>query len=345
VWVPGRLPFRLAAAAEKIPGVARAVAVTGGTAWLTAASSPSGAVIEQAPAGYRIPIDVGAADPAAYAALFRRQPEGLTALVQHPSAGVFASAEVGLRTAGVGDVLTFGSARVPVAGSMSDAAAGFHELFVAPATARSLGLTNPKYLLVLPAPDASPSAVSLALRAIIPAGTKALVIPASQVPFDRDSPNTLPASLEKVAMGEFAARMGSGGALRLDPVWIRAHIETARVPILGTVTCNRAFVPLLRRALEEVQRRGLASSIHAGQYAGCFVPKFVLHDPTQIISHHAWGSAFDINVPENRFGATPHEDPRLVAVFESLGFQWGGRWLLPDGMHFEFMRFPGSPPG
>jgi D-alanyl-D-alanine carboxypeptidase len=27
-------------------------------------------------------------------------------------------------------------------------------------------------------------------------------------------------------------------------------------------------------------------------------------------------------------------------VFERWGFTWGGRWLVPDGMHFEFLRFP-----
>jgi hypothetical protein len=44
-------------------------------------------------------------------------------------------------------------------------------------------------------------------------------------------------------------------------------------------------------------------------------------------------------VSQNRFGRTPHQDPRIVKIFEQWGFAWGGDWLIPDGMHFEFVRF------
>jgi hypothetical protein len=38
-------------------------------------------------------------------------------------------------------------------------------------------------------------------------------------------------------------------------------------------------------------------------------------------------------------------DPRVVEIFERWGFEWGGRWLVPDPMHFEFVRFvPRDPP-
>jgi hypothetical protein len=58
--------------------------------------------------------------------------------------------------------------------------------------------------------------------------------------------------------------------------------------------------------------------------------------PTMLLSHHSWGAAVDINAPENPFGARPTQDPRLVAVMHSNGFAWGGLWVTPDGMHFEF---------
>jgi hypothetical protein len=32
-------------------------------------------------------------------------------------------------------------------------------------------------------------------------------------------------------------------------------------------------------------------------------------------------------------------DPRIVDVFQRWGFKWGGDFLVPDGMHFEFIRF------
>ena len=49
-----------------------------------------------------------------------------------------------------------------------------------------------------------------------------------------------------------------------------------------------------------------------------------------------WGSAIDVNVSTNPLGARPHQDPRLVRAFAQAGFVWGGRFLRPDGMHFEY---------
>ena len=140
-------------------------------------------------------------------------------------------------------------------------------------------------------------------------------------------------------LGEFAARPLPNGSLAMDPAWEAAHIVTASVPILGQVRCNRAIIPQVRGALSELIRDGLSQLIDPTAYAGCYSARFLNRDPTASISHHSWGAALDINVSTNHFGQVPHQDPRLVAVFERWGFTWGGRWLVPDGMHFEFVRF------
>ena len=126
----------------------------------------------------------------------------------------------------------------------------------------------------------------------------------------------------------------------MDPAWESPHIATAHVPILGTVRCNAGIVAQLHAALSEVERRGLSFLVHTNDYGGCFAARVIPGSPGEALSAHAWGAAIDINVAPNLVGATPHQDPRLVAIFKRWGFTWGGNWLRPDGMHFEFQCFP-----
>jgi hypothetical protein len=49
-------------------------------------------------------------------------------------------------------------------------------------------------------------------------------------------------------------------------------------------------------------------------------------------------------VAGNPTGLASAQDPRLVEVMERWGFTWGGRWLVPDPAHFEWLRSP-RPPG
>ena len=36
----------------------------------------------------------------------------------------------------------------------------------------------------------------------------------------------------------------------------------------------------------------------------------------------------------------PHQDRRLVDTLADWGFLWGGRFVVPDGNHFEYRRAP-----
>jgi hypothetical protein len=76
--------------------------------------------------------------------------------------------------------------------------------------------------------------------------------------------------------------------------------------------------------------------------AGCYNPKLLAATSTAPPSFHAYGAAIDINAPENPFGGTPTQDQRLVAVMEQWGLNWGGNFLVPDGMHFEYLQPPPS---
>jgi hypothetical protein len=138
------------------------------------------------------------------------------------------------------------------------------------------------------------------------------------------------------AVGAFSYTVLSGGHIAPQGSWVTSHISTETMPIIGSMTCNTLMFPQLRAALEEIQARGLASAIHPGQYGGCYVPRFIAGTTT--LSNHAFGLAFDVNVPENQRGTVGQINRDVVAIFQRWGFTWGGTWHWTDPMHFELNR-------
>jgi hypothetical protein len=140
------------------------------------------------------------------------------------------------------------------------------------------------------------------------------------------------------AVGHFSYTNGPDGTIVPDSQWVRTYIRTEPMPIIGNVTGNKAMLPQLRWALEEIVQRGLTSKIHPGEYGGCYVPRYISHNPAYGLSLHSWGIAVDLNVPENQRGTAGHMDPAVVAIFKKWGFAWGGDWHYTDPMHFEMNR-------
>ncbi len=137
------------------------------------------------------------------------------------------------------------------------------------------------------------------------------------------------------AVGSFSYRWFRDGTVDPDSAWVGASIASDDVPILGQVTCHRVMLPQLRAALQEVVDTGLASAIDPADFGGCYSPRFIGRDPARGLSLHTWGIAVDLNVSGNQVGTAGAIDPRLVRIFESWGFAWGGHWSVPDPMHFE----------
>lgn len=80
-------------------------------------------------------------------------------------------------------------------------------------------------------------------------------------------------------------------------------------------------------------------------WGGSYVPRYIRGSRT-ILSNHAYGAAFDINVPWNGLGARPALVGKkgsvrlLVPLANSHGFYWGGHYKnRKDGMHFEFADY------
>lgn len=87
---------------------------------------------------------------------------------------------------------------------------------------------------------------------------------------------------------------------------------------------------------------GLLSYIK--QWGGTYCPRFI-RGSTSTLSNHAFGTAFDINVPWNPLGGTPASEESkgtvipLVEIANQMGFFWGGHYdKRLDGMHFECVK-------
>lgn len=197
----------------------------------------------------------------------------------------------------------------------------------------SLGMT-PGNAMVLSTGENAPKPVREALtKRLADAGSEATVELLGP-DLDTTAPQTaVVAGTVASTVGTYRYRVDASGRVTPDPAWVREHIVTADVPILGSVTCNKQMIPQLRAALQEIQQRGLADEIHTGEYGGCYNARFIAG--SQTLSNHAFGLAVDLNVPGNLRGSVGEIDRAVVAIFKSWGFGWGGDWNWTDPMHFE----------
>ena len=52
------------------------------------------------------------------------------------------------------------------------------------------------------------------------------------------------------------------------------------------------------------------------------------------------GQALDTNTQRQRAGLCAADGLRVVRIFRKHSFAWGGNFLTPDGMHFEWVGEP-----
>ena len=347
-WVPGGLPPGFSRAVAGLPAIDRVTAVSEDNVWMTRSWSADGALVDHPARPYALPIDAAAVSPRSFGA-FLPPPDRTIAAALADGQGVLGATSAALRGLGPGAELLFrGGARIRIADVLPDELVGAAELLVSKETGATIGVHRERYLLLQARDGGSVTSIELRsrLRPLLPADLgiyrRVQVRAPGETPFFRSGDAVLPPVMIKALFGEFAARPAPArpGYLEIDPAWVRTHVVTVTVPLLGSVTCNRALVPQLRDAMSSLERRGLGGLITS--YAGCFAPKFVNRDPTAMLSHHAWGIAFDCNFPGNAYGEIPHQDPRLVRTMERFGFIWGGSFIVPDGNHFEYRRAPAA---
>jgi hypothetical protein len=279
--------------------------------------------------GFVVPLDTLVVRPRGYVAMLPRGERAAFARLG-PGKALLSETSARLRHARTGTTLVLaGGRRLRVAGIVGDGLVRSAELIVSATEGERLASRAP-YLLAAVRTDRTARRVVRAFRA---QRTRASAL--GPAPWNRRGVIARPVDL-KARFGEFALRLPVGADwVTPDPAWVNRNIRSARVPILGSVTCHRRMIPALRRALADVVRRHLAHLIDPGDYAGCYAPRRIPTSGT--LSLHAWGLAVDVNASRNPQGSPPHQDPRLVRIMERHGFSWGGRWpTVPDGMHFEY---------
>src|SRR6185295_8705028 len=157
-------------------------------------------------------------------------------------------------------------------------------------------------------------------------------------------PDFLPldAAGKQAAFGQFtfhpAPTPGNPEAIQISPAWLEENIVVATIPQLahvpgappsGHAQFHRLVAPRVVQLFARWQQAGLARLILS--YGGSFAPRFI-RGSRSVLSQHAYGSAFDINVEWNPLGAVPAlRDSKgsvreLVPIANELGFYWGGHF-------------------
>lgn len=139
-------------------------------------------------------------------------------------------------------------------------------------------------------------------------------------------------------------------AIKITNGWQKNNLSAVVVPQLKTVDyapksgriyMNTKAVEPVKALFQAWDDAGLMKYVLT--WAGSWVPRYIRNRPGRL-SSHAWGTAFDINVPWNGLGRTCAPVGKkgtvmpLVEIANAHGWYWGGHFSRPDGMHFELAK-------
>lgn len=252
-----------------------------------------------------------------------------------PGTVILGETSAQLRSAAVGDLLTVANHAYEVAAIVPDEAVAAAEIVFDQADP-----THPvqtvRYALIRT--DMRRAEFESTVRSMYDGPAPMRIRAEGETPWLRHGDAVLPQVLIKLALGEFSYRNRIGTAFEQSRTFIREHIVTAEVPILGEIVCHRTVSEMLKGAMNQLVEEELGHLVDPSGFAGCWNPRFTrtVTGSSAGLSRHAWGAAVDINAPANPYGSHGTQDPRLVEIMQSWGFTWGGDWLVPDPMHFEY---------
>ncbi|MFN3254977.1 MAG: M15 family metallopeptidase [Ilumatobacter sp.] len=303
-----------------------------------------GTFVQQAPSGFAYPMGTTVLEPSAIRAFMG---DGVAATLgeQHVVMGAQTAA---LRGAIAGDTITLqaswgGPVDFTIGSVVPDSVTGGTELLLTPAGAARIGLSRASSVMIWNFGDRVALDQALVDNQLVSTSVR---IRRSWEPADPDS--TLGMGAAKALMGEFAYRVNADGSVSIDSAWTNENLPSGRTLLNGDVPivarCHRAIEPALRAALADVAAAGLAwtiNTVDANRAGGCYNPRFnrlAQNSSIGFLSRHTWAMAIDTNTIGSCQGCAPPDiDCRTVRIFRKHGFAWGGNFLTPDGMHFEWV--------
>jgi len=101
------------------------------------------------------------------------------------------------------------------------------------------------------------------------------------------------------------------------------------------IYCNKDMVEPLTKAFKNLIATGHVKELKT--WDGCFNIR-TKRGYLDNMSLHSWGVAIDVNAAWNGFGKKPTLSSGFVKCFTDAGFDWGGLWAKPDGMHFQLKK-------
>lgn len=333
----------IAAARQAGAGVALGRSASVGMVGLFRGSTP----IQLPPAGFAFPMGVTGLPPEAVGTVMGRDVSALLA----PDAVIMGETSANLRGARVGDSMQLvaawgGVVWFRIAGIFADARVGGAELLMSNAAADRLGINEARRVVIWNPSSRAAMDVALANNGLVSTSVR---VRRTWDPPDPD--DTIGMARTKALLGEFAYRVNANGSVSQDSAWLAASLPSGRRDVgLGVrARCHNVVEPALRAALAEVAARGLAGTIdvdNANSFGGCHLARFNRLTPDStlgFLSRHSWGMAFDTNTVGSCQGCAPPDFATrpggctTVQIFRKYGFAWGGNFLTPDGMHFEWV--------
>ncbi len=331
-WMPDGLPPDFGEIVRSVPGVINVTVIGTGTFHIVSSETSDGAVVDQPPDGFVIPVGGIVIDPATYRAF---ADNATAAVIAGLSSGelILSESSAALRRLGPGDRMVFEGGEVrSIAAVLPDAAVGGAEIIGVGDTTLAVPGSERGYALI----DFDGTGEELEREILARLPQDALL----RVRDPRDTSGNPGRSVRsqifiKQEFGEFAYRPTGRGRFEIDPAWMEANIIDVEIPLLGKTVCHRKYAALLTEVMKDLDDHGLDGVIDPRAFRGCWNSRYI--SGSTRLSRHAWGAAADINFGNDLDGGpgSPVNEELLERML-AVGIRSGHLWTRPDPGHFEF---------